>query len=79
MLENWQIMLAALEIYKFYGADLSVLSITSVIDSLYIILKEYERDGTIRLKPAVKIPTFVSVFKIKKVPKNAKHLAPDKI
>jgi hypothetical protein len=39
--ENWRLLLTALESYSFYGADLSVIPIASVIDSIHMILKVY--------------------------------------
>lgn len=60
LFEKWEVLLASLELYDFFGADLMVLQIISVIDKLYPILKAYEEAGRIRLKAAPKIPQFVS-------------------
>lgn len=60
--ERWQIALATLELYQLHGVDLMVIPIASVIDQLHIILKAYEKTGRVRLKPAVRIPHFVSVI-----------------
>jgi hypothetical protein len=37
--ENWRLLLTALELYDFYGVDLSVTPIASVVDSIHTILK----------------------------------------
>jgi hypothetical protein len=71
--EQWQVMLASLEFYKLLGADLMVIPILSVVEKLHQILKgkftfldllscvlAYENEGTVRLKPAIHIPQFVS-------------------
>lgn len=58
--ENWQILLATIELYRFYGADLLVIPLLSVVTRLYTILRSYERDGRVRIKSPVVAPMFVS-------------------
>jgi hypothetical protein len=68
--ENWQTLLATLELYKLYGADLMVIPLASVITRLYTILRAYEKDGKVRIKAPVISALFVSIRKYK-VSKNA--------
>jgi hypothetical protein len=63
--ERWQVALAALEMYQLHGVELMVIPIASVISQLYVVLKAYEQStGRVRLKPAVKIPFFVSFLNV---------------
>ncbi|CAD5207794.1 unnamed protein product [Bursaphelenchus xylophilus] len=54
--EQWQIALASIETYLFYGADLMVIPIVSVIKDLHTILEFYERQGKVKLKNGVIMP-----------------------
>jgi len=56
--ENWMILLATLEMYKLYGADLMVVQLLSIISEIYTILKAYENMGKVRIKPASNLPKF---------------------
>lgn len=62
MFENWPLLLTSLEMYKFYGADLSVIPILSTIEQIHTILMAYEKEGKVKLKSAVKVPQFVGFF-----------------
>jgi hypothetical protein len=63
--ERWQSALTALQMYKFHGVDLMVLPVISMITQMYEILRAYEAEGLIRLKPASVIPKIVSNFQAK--------------
>ncbi|KAI6185643.1 Glycosyltransferase family 92 protein [Aphelenchoides besseyi] len=59
--ERWQSGLAALEFYKFHGVDLMVIPIMSVIKEMYTILREYETEGSVRLKRAAMVPNIAEL------------------
>lgn len=54
MFENWQLLISSIEIYKHYGADLIVTYLDSLLTGIYTILKAYEAEGLLMLKPAVR-------------------------
>ncbi|KAI6198911.1 Nucleoside-diphosphatase uda-1 [Aphelenchoides besseyi] len=54
--ENWQIALASLELYRYFGASLFNIPVISVINDLYKIFKSYEREGLVRLGHGVVMP-----------------------
>lgn len=49
-----------LQMYKYHKVDLMVLPVTSMIKEMFEILREYEADGLVRLKPSAVIPNIVS-------------------
>lgn len=49
--ENWQLFIAAIEIYKHYGTDLIVTYLISLHPALYKIMQFYEREGLLKMKP----------------------------
>jgi hypothetical protein len=59
--ENWQTLLATLEFYKHYGADLMVIPLASVITRLYTIFRAYQKEGKVRVKAPVISAIFVSI------------------
>lgn len=54
MFENWQLLISSIEIYKHYGADLIVTYLDSLLTGIYTILRAYEAEGLLMLKPAVR-------------------------
>jgi hypothetical protein len=50
-----------LQMYKYHKVDLMVLPVTSMIKEMFEILREYEADGLVRLKPSAVIPNIVSI------------------
>ena len=54
LFENWQLFLSSIEIYKYYGVDVIATYIQCVITDIYTIMKAYEKDGLLILRPAVK-------------------------
>jgi hypothetical protein len=59
MFDNWRVALAAIELYRTHGASLISIPIISVIDSLYDILKAYEKAGIVKLTDGVILPQMV--------------------
>ncbi|KAI6200747.1 Glycosyltransferase family 92 protein [Aphelenchoides besseyi] len=55
LFENWQLLISALEIYRHYGADLLVTYVESLLTDIHTILKAYEREGVLMVKPAVRL------------------------
>ncbi|KAE9551474.1 hypothetical protein FO519_005319 [Halicephalobus sp. NKZ332] len=49
--EKWQLLLTSLEIYKFYGADLQVIYVQSMLLHIYSILEVYAKNGDIAVEP----------------------------
>lgn len=62
LFENWQLLISSLELYRHHGVDLIVTYISSVITDLYRILKAYEAEGVLMLKPAIRFSKPVSVL-----------------
>lgn len=60
--ERWQVLIAALHLYKLHGVDMMVIPIASVLQEIYALLEEYEKEGFVRLRRAPKLPVFVSFF-----------------
>jgi hypothetical protein len=58
--ERWQAALTALQMYKFHGVDMMVLPVISMIKEMYEILRAYEIENIVRIKPAAVIPNIVS-------------------
>ncbi|KAI6229809.1 Glycosyltransferase family 92 protein [Aphelenchoides fujianensis] len=54
--ENWQILLASLEVYRHHGASLFSVPIVSVIAELHELLRMYERQGLARIRHGVIMP-----------------------
>ena len=54
--EDWQIALAAIELYRLHGASLLVVPIDSVVDELFALFRAYESVGVVRTKRAVELP-----------------------
>jgi hypothetical protein len=54
LFENWQLLISSLEIYRHYGADLIVTYLDSLLSDIYKILRVYESEGFLLLKPAVR-------------------------
>ncbi|KAI6176289.1 Glycosyltransferase family 92 protein [Aphelenchoides bicaudatus] len=54
LFENWQLLISSLEIYRYYGADLIVTYLDSLLSDIYTILRAYEKEGFLKLKPAVR-------------------------
>lgn len=52
MFEHWQLLISSLEIYRYYGADLIVTYLDSLITDIYTILRAYEAEGFLMLKAA---------------------------
>jgi hypothetical protein len=59
LFDNWRLLFASLELHSHYGVDLFVIPIAGVIDSIYTLLRTYEREGKVRLKHAIRLPRFV--------------------
>ncbi|KAK0397879.1 hypothetical protein QR680_002317 [Steinernema hermaphroditum] len=53
--ENWQILLTTLEIYRYYGVDLLVAYIDSIVAGAYELLQVYAKEGLVMIEPSVKI------------------------
>ncbi|CEF67483.1 Domain of unknown function DUF23 domain-containing protein [Strongyloides ratti] len=49
MLDEWQNLIVAIELYKFFGASIQQLYWRSGRTEIYNLLREYENDGTIKL------------------------------
>ncbi|KAI6212758.1 Glycosyltransferase family 92 protein [Aphelenchoides besseyi] len=55
-INNWQIALASLELYRHFGVSLFNIPIISVISDLYKIFKSYESEGLVRFGHGVVMP-----------------------
>lgn len=55
LFENWQLFISSIELYKYYGVDVIATYIQSVVEEIYTIMKSYEKDGLLLLRPAVKL------------------------
>lgn len=64
LFENWQLLISSLELYRHHGVDLIVTYISSVITDLYRILKAYEAEGVLMLKPAIRFSKPVSACRL---------------
>jgi hypothetical protein len=54
--ERWQAAITAIHMYKFHKVDLMVIPVVSAIKEMFELLREYEKDGIVRLKRAALIP-----------------------
>ncbi|KAI1726033.1 glycosyltransferase family 92 domain-containing protein [Ditylenchus destructor] len=54
--EKWQLLLTAMEVYRFLKVDLVVTYVNSVLSSIYALMKAYEREGRLLIKPGIKFP-----------------------
>ncbi|CAD5233192.1 unnamed protein product [Bursaphelenchus xylophilus] len=56
LLENWQLAMHVVEMYRNLGADLLVLPVLNMITELFEVLEQYEQDGLIRIVKGVVLP-----------------------
>lgn len=62
MFEEWQIFLLAMEIFRFYEADLVVAMVDSIVLEVYELMKFYEKDGLLKIAPAFRMNSPVSLI-----------------
>ncbi|KAK0400423.1 hypothetical protein QR680_015234 [Steinernema hermaphroditum] len=53
--EHWQLLFTSLEIYRYFGADLMVTYIESVISDIAAIMNAYEKEGFLKMKPGIRL------------------------
>ncbi|KAI1707101.1 glycosyltransferase family 92 domain-containing protein [Ditylenchus destructor] len=56
--ERWQLLVTALEVYKFLKVDLVVAHVKSVLSPILELMKMYEEDGILALRTAGRLPSF---------------------
>ncbi|KAI1700809.1 glycosyltransferase family 92 domain-containing protein [Ditylenchus destructor] len=54
--EKWQLLVTALEVYKLLKVDLVVAHVNSVLTPIFRLMKEYERDGILAIRPGIRLP-----------------------
>nr|CAD2147324.1 unnamed protein product [Meloidogyne enterolobii] len=54
--ERWQLLITALEMYRLLNVNLVVAHIQSAITSVYNLLKLYEREGILSVRPGIRFP-----------------------
>ncbi|CAD5218851.1 unnamed protein product [Bursaphelenchus okinawaensis] len=55
LFENWQLFIASIELYRFYGADLMVTYIESVLSDIYRMLMAYDKEGFVKIRKASRL------------------------
>lgn len=55
MFEEWQMFLLAMEIFRFYEADLVVAMVDSIVTEVYEMMKFYEKDGLLKIQSAFRM------------------------
>ncbi|KAI1700813.1 glycosyltransferase family 92 domain-containing protein [Ditylenchus destructor] len=55
--EKWQLLVTALEVYKFLKVDLVVAHVKSVLTPILELMKIYEEDGILALRTAGRLPS----------------------
>uniref|UniRef100_A0A1I8BU84 Glycosyltransferase family 92 protein n=1 Tax=Meloidogyne hapla TaxID=6305 RepID=A0A1I8BU84_MELHA len=54
--ERWQLLITALEMYRLLNVNLVVAHIQSAITSVYNLLKLYESEGILSIRPGIRFP-----------------------
>uniref|UniRef100_A0A915DBS7 Glycosyltransferase family 92 protein n=1 Tax=Ditylenchus dipsaci TaxID=166011 RepID=A0A915DBS7_9BILA len=54
--ERWQLLVTAMEVYKLLKVDLVVAHVISALDSIYQLMKVYEEQKILLIKPGVEFP-----------------------
>ncbi|VDM51036.1 unnamed protein product, partial [Toxocara canis] len=49
--ERWQLLVLAVEVYRYYGVDMQNIYVTSMVSAVYDLLKIYEERGWINIDP----------------------------
>ncbi|KAL3071504.1 hypothetical protein niasHT_031868 [Heterodera trifolii] len=56
LFEKWQLLIACIEAYRSFKVDLVVAYIQSAILSVFELMRAYEKDGILKIRPGIRFP-----------------------
>ncbi|KAL3073947.1 hypothetical protein niasHT_036035 [Heterodera trifolii] len=56
LFEKWQLLIACLEAYRLFKVDLVVAYVQSAILSVFELMRAYEKDGILKIRPGIRFP-----------------------